>query len=330
MQNQSFVPNCPCPKLPRLTLLVFSDGSVMGNTIGQGGCGVVVVPPDLTEITTSKFVSRFTENVECEVEGVVLALSEALNYCKGSDIRDNICYIFTDCESAIDIFCNQHDLQKWSSALRRSWKLRKQLEELSIVIYLAWVSGHCGVKYNELADLAAKKGCSLSSNSPDVINEELPYSTISKWIDSLVIREWQEQWNVCETGQFTKEIVPKVAPKICIPTNRDQGISLIRCLLNNAAVNNNLYCMKLLDDPDCECGKERQTVEHMIMRCDLLKTERLHLKLKLMSIWEGSRKHGNLKFDLSLLLNPFSNKLLCTRSSRSFKRVQLLLESDRF
>ncbi len=288
-------------------VLVFSDGSVMGNTVGNGGCGVVVVPPDLNKITSSKFVSKFTENVECEVEGVVLALSEALNYCKGSDIKDNICYIFTDCESAIDIFCNQNDLQKWSSALRRSWEIRKQLEELGIVIYLAWVPGHCGIMYNELADTAAKQGCSMSSNNP---NEDLlPFSTISKWIDSLVTKEWQEKWNRCETGQFTKEIVPKVTSKINIPSNRDQGISLIRCLLNNASVNNNLYRMNLVDDPDCECEKERQTVEHVIMRCERFKTERLHMKLKLISIWECSRKSGDLKFDLNLLLNPFSSRL---------------------
>ena len=109
----------------------------MGKVIGKGGCGVVVVKPNSENIIKTKFVSRFTENVECEVEGVVLALSEALMYYQESGVRNNICYIFTDCESAIDIFVNQQDLLKWSSALHRSWEVKKQLDVLGIEILLA-------------------------------------------------------------------------------------------------------------------------------------------------------------------------------------------------
>ena len=108
----------------------------------------------------------------------------------------------------------------------------------------------------------------------------------------------------------TKEIIPNVATRVSIPSNRDQGMSIIRCLLNNASVYNNLYKMRLVDDPDCDCGKERQTIEHVVLRCELFKTEHLHLKMKTLSIWESSRKYGNLNFDLKLLLNPFSNPLL--------------------
>ena len=153
---------------------------------------MVVSPNGAEPRITSKFVSNFTENVECEVEGLILAMSEALRYYQESGIKNDCCYIFTDCESAIDVFINQKDVAKWSFALRRSWSILKQLEELDISIKFAWVPGHAGIKFNELADVAAKKGCYLTESIKD--NEQMSYSSVSKWIDLLVKSEWQEKW----------------------------------------------------------------------------------------------------------------------------------------
>ena len=274
----------------------------MGESFGHGGCGVVVVPPDQNEVkVTSKFVSRFTENVECEVEGVALALAEALRFYQESGTRNDCCYIFSDCESAIDIFVNQSDVQKWSSALRRSWLLKSNLSKLNVTVKLAWVPGHCGIDYNEMADQAAKLGCSMSDSAERF--DQLSYSTLSKWIDVLLKREWQDKWLRCETGVFTKEIFPQVPANIKIPTNRNVGISLIRCFLNNAAVENNMYRMKLSDDPNCTCGKGRQTVEHVILHCENFISEHLLLKTRIGAVWLNSKKSGNIQFDLKLLFN---------------------------
>ena len=289
-------------------LLVFTDGSAMGQSFGHGGCGVVIVPPEQGEVKVfSKFVGKLTENVECEVEGIVLALVEALRFYKESGIVNDCLYIFSDCESAIDIFVNQNDVQKWSCPLRRSWLLNKQLNELGVSVKLSWVPGHCGIMYNEMADQAAKQGCSLSENAES--SECLSYSTLSKWIEDVLKHEWQERWLRCETGTFTKEIIPEVPARIKIPTNRNLGISMVRCLLDNAAVANNLHKMKLTDDPDCDCGKGRQTVEHILLHCEKYMVERLRLRTKIGDIWLDSNKSGNLNFDMKLLLNPFYSKL---------------------
>ena len=98
-------------------------------------------------------------------------------------------------------------MQKWTSALKRSWEIRKSLDEPNITVILAWIPGHCGVVFNELADKAAKEGCYLSRNTESV---EMPYSTIVKGIKILIRREWQDSWIRCETGVFTKDIVPSI------------------------------------------------------------------------------------------------------------------------
>ena len=63
----------------------------MGKSIGKGGCGAVVVPPDGEVQSFSKFVSNFTENVECEVEGLVLALTEAVKYFQVIGKQNDCC-----------------------------------------------------------------------------------------------------------------------------------------------------------------------------------------------------------------------------------------------
>ena len=310
-------------------VLVFSDGSAMGKSFGHGGCGVVVVPPDQGDVkVSSKFVGKMTENVECEVEGIVLALVEALRFYKESGIKNDCCYIFSDCESAIDIFVNQNDVQKWSCPLRRSWLLEKQLSELGVSVKLSWVPGHCGILYNEMADQAAKQGCSLSENAES--SECLSYSTLSKWIEDVLKQEWQERWLRCETGIFTKEIIPIVPASIRIPKNRSMGISMIRCLLDNAAVANNLHKMKLNDDPNCECGKSRQTVEHILLHCEKFMSERLRLRTKIGAIWLDSKRPGNVNFDLQLLLNPYSSKLCLVDAQKVAEEFELFLQGINF
>ena len=182
--------------------------------------------------------------------------------------------------------------------------------------------------YNEMADQAAKQGCSLSENTDN--SESLSYSTLSKWIDDVVKEEWQERWLRCETGIFTKEIIPKVPASIKIPTNRNIGISMVRCLMDNAAVANNLNKMKLTDDPNCECRKSRQTVEHILLHCEKYRCGRLRMRTKIGAIWTDSKRTGNLNFDLQLLLNPFSSKLSLVDAQKVAKEFETFLQDINF
>ena len=108
------------------------------------------------------------------------------------------------------------------------------------------------------------------------------------------------------------------------------GIAYIRCLLNNSSVADNMYRMKLVDDPNCECGKGRQTVEHILLHCDNFISERLLLKHNVNSIWQNSKKSGNLQFDLNLLLNPFTSKLNNAEAREVSKEFEVYLNKIDF
>ena len=100
--------------------------------------------------------------------------------------------------------------------------------------------------------------------------------------------------------------------------------------MNNAAVENNMYRMKLSDDPNCTCGKGRQTVEHVILHCENFISERLLLKTRIGTIWLNSKKSGNIQFDLKLLFNPNSNKLNKKEASEVAKEFENFLRNIDF
>ena len=87
--------------------------------------------------------------------------------------------------------------------------------------------------------------------------------------------------------------------------------------------------MKLVEDPNCECGKGRQTVEHILLHCDNFISERLLLKNNVNTIWQNSKKSGNLQFDLTLLLNP-SSKLSNAEAREVAKEFEVFLNKIDF
>ena len=95
-------------------IMVFTDGSVknrdsegMPQTLGYGACASILIPVEIGRdvIPSNKHVGLITNNVECEVAGIELALNQIVQYIKDISID---CYnkeIFIFCDSAIDIVC---------------------------------------------------------------------------------------------------------------------------------------------------------------------------------------------------------------------------------
>ena len=83
-----------------------------------------------------------------------------------------------------------------------------------------------------------------------------------------------------------------------------------RALLINAAVADNMFRMGLADSPDCRCGEARETVEHVLMECQLETEARSRMLMEIGSIWMDIKKPGGLNFSLDTILNPFANPKL--------------------
>jgi len=132
---------------------------------------------------------------------------------------------------------------------------------------------------------------------------------VYKLATDIVNRSWQRKWNGENTGRVTYGFIPDVGTKVILPKKREVGVSYCRILIHDTMSNDDAFRTGTSDTYMCECGQERETVEHVLLRCpkylearnvmkncfsDILCTMNLKIKQK--------RK---LEINESFLLTPF-------------------------
>ena len=290
--------------LPSDSLIAFTDGSVLGSAcVGKGGYGVVIHRKDEEPFVCSGFVGRMTDNVTCEVQGIVEALKMIADRSR-SDRSINAAYVLTDCQSAIDILTKQNKAHEKLEFLRVAWKCASVLKNSNIDLNLIWIPGHADIFGNELADKAAKSGSLIQVDlEPEFISARVLFG----WVKEKVLRRWGEMWSGSVAGAWTRDFLREVGKKLVFPKDRNSGMTYARALLNNAAVADNMFRMRLADSPDCSCGEARETVEHVLLDCQLEAEARNRLMMEVWNIWMDNKKPGGLQFSLYTILNPFAN-----------------------
>ena len=116
--------------------------------------------------------------------------------------------------------------------------------------------------------------------------------------------------------------------KINLPRSRSEAITVIRGLLNNAAVADNLHRFGFVDSPNCTCGEDRETVEHVLLSCSKYLVGRRKLFRKLEQIWNESRKSGNLNVTLGVILAPRHHHLLGSEEALAVEEAVWKFLSD--
>ena len=167
----------------------------------------------------SGFVGRMTDNFTCEVRGIV----EALNLIADGSQTDrsiNAAYVFTDCQSAIDILAKQGKAHEKLDVLREVWKCLRTFQERKIVLRLIWIPGHAGVVGNELADKAAKNGSLIQV---DFASEKISANVLFGWVKEKVLKRWGDMWSNSVSGVWTKDFLRAVGKKLVFPKDRLWG-----------------------------------------------------------------------------------------------------------
>ena len=212
--------------------------------------------------------------------------------------------ILTDCKSAIDILTGQNEIRKNLKELQRLWKVIGKAGQLGIKCKLIWIPGHADIELNEEADRLAKDGSRMEVGCQQ---ENVQRSVIERWIKEKTKDRWNRAWKMSETGWWTKELIGKVGRKLKFPAGRSAGMSYVRLLINNTAVNENMYRFGLVEDRGCECEEGIQSVHRVLLECRNEQEQREKLKSELGKLWmDESKKVGDLQFDLRLILAPFS------------------------
>ena len=72
---------------------------------------------------------------------------------------------------------------------------------------------------------------------------------------------------------YTRQLIPEVGTKILFPDNRDVGVSYCRMLLHTM-LNEDAHRTGTCESPICDCGMERESVEHFLWRCSKYQSAR--------------------------------------------------------
>jgi len=77
---------------------------------------------------------------------------------------------------------------------------------------------------------------------------------------------------------------------VCFPETRDIGISYCRLLLHDTMLRDDCYRTGTSDTRVCECGLERESVEHFLLHCNRFQEAKNRLKDTINDISDSSAR----------------------------------------
>ena len=92
-----------------------------------------------------------------------------------------------------------------------------------------------------------------------------------------------------------------------------------RMLLNNTMLNDDTNRTSTAQSPVCECGNERETVQHFLLRCPLYRECRICMLDLIKSIFAPRKDKTHLDISEFLLLAPTSNGCVSNKDNKIIK-----------
>jgi ribonuclease HI len=236
-----------------------------------------------------------------ELQGINLALEIADEETESDNTRSKL-IIFTDNQAAIKTFQNpagRSGAYVHASAVRLIDKLRK---DRRLQVEISWIPARTGIWGNEAADKAAKLAATQhlshdqsSRNTKRTSNHHLQ-STLRTWITKHTVANWSQDWQRETRERATYNYTPQPGHKILRlhqGLRKWQSALLIQMRTEKIGLRDFLFKRKVpgFDDPECECGHGRQTVDHILRQC------RLHHNVRRREFGIGRR------IDLRVILN---------------------------
>ena len=265
-------------ELPHDTAVAFTDGSALENP-GKCGAGAAIYFDGLQQepLTVKEPISVFSTSYHGEMLGLVLALTTTLEKCEtliqsGVETPKAI-HILCDCKSALMSMTSSKILSSHHQLKEDFIAMVKQLQGLGVNTLMSWVAGHVNLPGNDLADACAKEAAAEASNRP-----ALTRSTISAACRRRTLKRWRTAWKHGETGRTYQETHPEVSLSLLrssLPTYLEAPLLRLRTFSTNLNGDNLWKAARSEEfNPACECGSPRETAEHVVLECNLLRDQR--------------------------------------------------------
>ncbi|SPO28301.1 uncharacterized protein UTRI_04698 [Ustilago trichophora] len=278
-------------RMPKVTTVVFTDGSRKAVRQGQAGVGAAAFGSSNHPIGTWTYrrplPEERTDIFDAELCAIQLALQSCLEISMGQiAVEEGVVtktvrgrQMGTKWKRIEVLSDSQAALQRLQAGWKRdrsagqSWCIRiRELITLleshnpGVAITLRWVPSHCGVEGNERADREANEA------AEGVAAEELVFSQAkaNQVIDGSV-REWRiKMHEELALGHRVVSRSPREKPtKTYAGLRRTTARHLLLWRCNRIpSSREHGRC------PECDCGHEERTREHLLLHCKLLEDQR--------------------------------------------------------
>jgi ribonuclease HI len=212
-----------------------------------------------------------------ELQGIKLALQIADEDAEKGNKRDRL-IIFTDNQGAIKTFQNPTGRSSAYIVADAIQLINKLQGERGMRVEIRWVPAHTSIWGNEAADRAAKRaakqdaGAGQENDNATQIRIYHLQATLKTWVKRQTRAEWIDSWKAETRRRATFKHTPQPTHEILRlhhGLKKLQSALLIQMRTEKIGLRDFLWKRRVseVDDPGCDYGEGRHTVDHILLRC---------------------------------------------------------------
>jgi hypothetical protein len=190
-----------------------------------------------------------------------------MEFIEKTEMEDKTITIFTDSQVTLDALRNNTDHTFVIEAIR---KKGAEMRTTNWEIQFCWVKAHVGTHGNELADALAKEAATNMDLAENY--KKVPKSVVMRELTEMSINTWQQQWDLTTKGAITKEYFPVVNERLKM--NIKSTPNLTTMITGHGNIRSYLHRFRIINSPTCACGKNEQTINHILYNCEIIIRER--------------------------------------------------------
>ncbi|KAM8702395.1 hypothetical protein ACLKA7_007726 [Drosophila subpalustris] len=218
----------------------------------------------------------YTDGSKLKNQAEILAIKEAIDILKNSNVTSGSINIYSDSQAAIKSIA-----ATTTNSISVS-KCRKTLHEMAghFDICLIWVPGHQDIPGNCIADELARKG-TTNFLLPDKEDTSMPLATCKLMLHNQSIHKSTLRWQASLVGRVARQTWPKIdkarAVALCNLSRRN-CLLVVRSLTGHWLIGTHAHRLNAPYNDfcrSCRDEEEEESPEHFFCSCPALSSRRL-------------------------------------------------------